>query len=87
MAAALTARHYGDEVAQREREEFERVFKQKELPDDMPEHTLAAGEHVAADRVRGAFGLSGGEAKRLLVLEIGFLEDLMDDISGDESFG
>jgi tyrosyl-tRNA synthetase len=65
MAEALTARHYGEDVGRREREEFERVFKRKELPEDIPEHTVAAGTTLAA-LVRDAFGLSGGEAKRLI---------------------
>jgi len=65
MAEALTARHHGAEAAARERAEFERVFAQKKLPDDMPDHAAAPGGTVL-DLVREAFGLSGGEAKRLI---------------------
>ncbi|MHC4729560.1 MAG: tyrosine--tRNA ligase [Planctomycetota bacterium] len=65
MAEALTARHYGADVGRHEREEFERVFKRKELPEEIPEHAVEAGGTVAA-LVRDAFGLSGGEAKRLV---------------------
>jgi tyrosyl-tRNA synthetase len=65
MAEWLTARHYGADVGRHEREEFERVFKGKELPEDIPEHVVESGVTVAA-LVRDVFGLSGGEAKRLI---------------------
>lgn len=65
MAEAVTARHYGAAAGRREREEFERVFKKKELPEDIPEVAAEAGVTLAA-LVRDAFGLSGGEAKRLI---------------------
>jgi tyrosyl-tRNA synthetase len=65
MAEALTASHYGAPAGRREREAFERVFGRKELPDEIPEHAVAAGVTLAA-LVRDAFGLSGGEAKRLI---------------------
>ncbi|MHC4933717.1 MAG: tyrosine--tRNA ligase [Planctomycetota bacterium] len=66
MAESLTARHHGDSVAVREREEFERVFKHKELPDVIPECTVEAGEVLLSALVRQTFRLSGGEAKRLI---------------------
>ncbi|MHC4548135.1 MAG: tyrosine--tRNA ligase [Planctomycetota bacterium] len=65
MAEALTARHYGAEAGRRERAEFERVFKAKELPEEIPEYAVA-GDVAAVALVRGAFDLSGGEAKRLI---------------------
>jgi len=60
------ARHYGAEAGEREREEFERVFKQKELPDEMPEFAVASSPAGLQALVRDAFGLSGGEARRLI---------------------
>jgi tyrosyl-tRNA synthetase len=66
MAAALVERHYGAEAAGREREEFERVFKKKELPDDIAEHAVAGGKATLVQLVRDAFGMSGGEARRLV---------------------
>jgi len=65
MATALVARHYGDEIGTREREEFERVFRKKELPDDIPEFAAPSPSGVQA-LVRDAFGFSGGEARRLI---------------------
>lgn len=65
MAAGIVERHYGAEAAVREREEFERVFRKKELPDDIAEFVVADGSTVARV-VRDAFGISGGEARRLI---------------------
>ena len=65
MAASVTARHYGDAAGVTEREEFERVFRKKELPDNMPDFVVA-GPLPLASLVRDAFGLSGGEARRLI---------------------
>ena len=36
LAEKLCARFYGEEVAHKEREEFERVFSQKNVPSEMP---------------------------------------------------
>jgi len=66
MAEAVTARHYGAVTARTEREAFERVFRDKELPDDIPVHAVAAAETTVAALVRDAFGLSGAEARRLV---------------------
>jgi len=66
MASALVARHYGAEAGEREREEFERVFREKELPDDMPEFVVSTSPVGLQTLVREAFGLSGGEARRLV---------------------
>ena len=65
MAEALVARHYGAEAGRAEREEFERVFAQKKLPDEIPEHPVAPGEHVLLDLLKDAFGVSGAEGRRL----------------------
>jgi tyrosyl-tRNA synthetase len=65
MAEALVARHHGAEAAARERAEFERVFAEKELPAEIPDVRLAAGA-TFLQALRDAFGVSGGEARRLL---------------------
>jgi len=66
MASALVARYYGDEAGAAEREEFERVFREKERPADMPEFVVAESPVGIANLVRDAFGMSGGEARRLV---------------------
>jgi len=67
MAEALTARHWGADAARGARGEFERVFRDRERPAEMPEYALPApGPLPAAHLVRDAFGLSGSEARRLV---------------------
>ena len=66
MATALVARHYGEEAGAREREEFERVFKAKGLPAEIEEFRVAASSVGIQALVRDAFGLSGGDARRLI---------------------
>ena len=66
MAAALVERYYGAEAGVAERAEFERVFKQKEQPADMPEFAVGAATITIVNLVRDAFGMSGGEARRLV---------------------
>jgi len=66
MAEALVARHYGAEVARSEREEFERVFRDRELPEEIPEVEIdVTAAWSATTLVREVFGLSGAEARRL----------------------
>jgi tyrosyl-tRNA synthetase len=66
MAESLVARHHGEDAGAREREEFERVFRDKELPDDIPDHRVAGGNANLAALLKDAFEVSGGEAKRLV---------------------
>lgn len=67
MAEALVARHHGADVGRREREEFERVYRDKELPEEIPEHPLdVAAAWSAGGLVRAVFNLSGAEARRLV---------------------
>jgi tyrosyl-tRNA synthetase len=67
MAEALVARHYGTEAGRREREEFERVFRDRELPEEIPEHPIDLdAAWTATSLVREAFQVSGAEARRLV---------------------
>jgi tyrosyl-tRNA synthetase len=66
MAYWLTARHHGVDAAAHEREEFERVFRDKDLPDEIPDHVVEGGATSLQALVRTAFGLSGAESKRLI---------------------
>ncbi|MBF0143015.1 MAG: tyrosine--tRNA ligase [Magnetococcales bacterium] len=69
LAGELTARFHGDEAAVRAREEFEALFRHKELPEVIAEVTLVcAGETMGlAAALRGA-GLvaTNGEGMRLI---------------------
>jgi tyrosyl-tRNA synthetase len=67
MAEAIVARHYGAEAGRAEREAFERVFREGELPEDIPDCPIdVAAAWSATTLVRTAFGVSGAEARRLV---------------------
>jgi len=67
MAEALVARHWGEQEARGARGEFERVFRDRERPAEMPEYVVTClGSVPSGHLVRDAFGLSGAEARRLV---------------------
>ncbi|MBM3296427.1 MAG: tyrosine--tRNA ligase [Candidatus Aminicenantes bacterium] len=67
LGETLAADFWGREAGAAAREEFDRVFRQKELPDDMPEIVLAAGDIPIVDLlVEHKLVGSRGEAKRLI---------------------
>jgi len=69
LARELTARFYDEQTAIRAEENFERVFKQKDLPDEIPELTMAAGqEPIWLARLLAEAGLvkGTGEARRMI---------------------
>jgi len=72
LAAALVERYHGAEAARAAQQEFERVFRQRELPDRMPQVSLPRGELsdgriwvVKLLRLAGCAG-SSSEARRLV---------------------
>ena len=70
FAAEIVERYHGENAAKEARDEWLRVFSQRELPSDMPEFELDAGDDGALGIMgvlRGA-GLvsSGGEARRMV---------------------
>ena len=68
LARELVVRFHGNDQARRAEEEFVQMFRQKELPDDVPVVRLAAGEPVWICRLLTEAGLvaSNGEARRLI---------------------
>jgi tyrosyl-tRNA synthetase len=67
LARVIVARFHGEEAARVAEEHFDRLFKQHELPDDIPEFPLPDGDPVHLPAVlRDAFGVSAAEARRLL---------------------
>lgn len=72
LAATLTDKIHGAGAGQRELEQFEKVFSQNQIPDQMPEFTAAALTAGAAKltliQAMGASGLfpSKAEARRLI---------------------
>jgi tyrosyl-tRNA synthetase len=69
LALRLVADFHGEEEARRAREEFERVFARKGLPDEIPQHEVAAPEgKLSLPRLLVRLGLaaSTSEAVRLI---------------------
>ena len=67
LANATVSTFYGKEIAQAAAAEFDKVFAQGQLPDEMPEVEIAA-EPIPASKLLLACKLvsSGGEAKRMI---------------------
>ena len=70
FAAEIVGRYHGSGAAQGARDEWFRIFSQREVPKDMPEVSVPAGEGGDAGviAVLRAAGLvqSGGEARRMV---------------------
>ena len=67
LAKTIVTQFHDEEAARRGAAEFEKVFAQGQLPDDMPEVVVQA-KPVAASKLMVKCGLvaSGGEAKRMI---------------------
>lgn len=69
IARELAARYQGEASAKEAEEQFNRVFREKENPDDVPEVTLETGGatmRLTAALVGADLAKSNGEAKRLI---------------------
>ncbi|MCP4363964.1 MAG: tyrosine--tRNA ligase [Planctomycetes bacterium] len=72
LAKAIVARYRDTEAAERAAREFDRVFKERELPADMPEIMLPRNElkdgkiWIVKLLVLGGFAKTNGEARRLV---------------------
>jgi len=67
LAQAVVKRFIGEEEAKNASEEFTRIFAQKELPDEIPEVVVAAGEiGLLSLMVQAGLAKSNGEARRLI---------------------
>jgi tyrosyl-tRNA synthetase len=67
LARFIVARSHGEEAAEAAAEHFRRVVQERELPEDIPEQPLPAGDpiHLPA-LLADAFSLSTSEARRLI---------------------
>lgn len=67
LAWRIVEKYHNAEAADRAKEHFQKVFVEKDIPDDMPEFTVPDGE-VFITKLMQESGLckSGGEAKRLV---------------------
>jgi len=65
LAKIIIAQYHSVQAAEKEAEEFTRVFSQKEIPQDMPEFK-ANGRNVVVILVESKLAASGNEARRLI---------------------
>ncbi len=67
LGKIIVEQFHGEEAAQAAAEEFERVFAQRKLPDDMPQIPISA-DPIPAGKLIFQSGLveSGGQAKRMI---------------------
>jgi len=68
LARRIVARFHGDEAAAKAGHEFERVFKHKQKPEDIPEHHAPRGEQISIVSAMVTTGLveTNSEARRLI---------------------
>ncbi len=72
LGRKLAARFHGEAAAAAASEEFARVFSKSELPEDIPELTLSAGDlengtiGILSIMVKGGLASSNSEARRLI---------------------
>ena len=67
LGQAVVERFIGEEAARNASEEFTRIFAQKELPDEIPEVAVPAGEiGLLSLMVQAGLAKSNGEARRLV---------------------
>jgi tyrosyl-tRNA synthetase len=67
LARFIVERSHGEEAARAAQEHFDRVVRRHEAPEDVPEHSLPAGDSVHLPALLAdAFGLSTSEGRRLI---------------------
>ena len=67
LARWIVARSHGEEAAREAEAHFTRVVREGRAPEDVPEHTLPAGDPVHLPAVLSeAFGLSTSDVRRLV---------------------
>ena len=66
LACSVVSVYHGQESATQMREQFERVFAKKKLPDEVPEFTFPRGEKLIVSLVSSKLLSSNGEARRMI---------------------
>ncbi len=66
LAQTIVSSFYSSDVAQKAREQFESVFTQHQIPDDIAEHKLQNHEDVLSILVVAKLASSKNEARRLI---------------------
>jgi len=66
LGKTIVTQFYDAPVADTAADHFEKVFAQKQLPDEIPEITITGASTSTANIVIQIFNFSGGEAKRMI---------------------
>jgi tyrosyl-tRNA synthetase len=66
LAREIVALYHGQEAAQKAEEEFNLIFKKKEIPDEIPEYKITEKQRIIDILAAGGICKSVGEAKRMI---------------------
>lgn len=75
LAGYIVSQYYGAQAGVKEKEEFQRVFGSKELPQDMPEYKLKSNEKIVSVLLSSGLVKSGNEARRLIKQQAVLFDD------------
>ena len=75
LGELIVSQYHCTEAAKQARVEFEKVFSQKEIPQDLPEYKLKNQENIIAILINSGLVKSGNEARRLIKEGAIFFED------------
>jgi len=66
LAREIVALYHGEEIAKLAEEEFNLIFKKKDIPDDIPEFKISGSMKIIDILVQSKTCTSGGEARRMI---------------------
>jgi tyrosyl-tRNA synthetase len=66
LAREIVTIYHSEEAASHAEQEFVRIFQQHDLPDDMPEYCLQAGQTVLEVLLAGGLVSSKSEGRRVM---------------------
>lgn len=66
LAFMVVGKYHSKKEAERSRDEFKRVFSNKELPDNIPEYRISGQENIVKVMTDSGMAGSGNEARRLI---------------------
>jgi tyrosyl-tRNA synthetase len=66
LGREIVTQYHGESAATQAQEAWVKQFSQRDVPDDMPEISVSDAPITAAELLKACFGLSGGEAKRMV---------------------
>jgi len=66
LALGIVSQYHGIEAGAKQKEEFQRVFGSKELPQDIPEYKIKPNEKIVSVLLASGLVKSGNEARRLI---------------------